>query len=398
MSPSTTPLVNSEQALIIDCIKYYQSNTNEHSIKNRLSVTIDWSYLEGLSAYHGLKPLLCHVLSSDELRKNVPQDVLSNLEKFYKVNSMWSGLLYERLINIIDTMNSNEISVLAIKGPLMAKHLYGDIAMREFLDLDILVDQEHVRKAKDLLIASGYALDLEMPQGFEDNYESHSYYYNMVFHQDKMPVDLHWSLIPNEYSFSLATEEVMKSSKLSVVEDRELLVMKPEHLLIYLCIHGAKHSWTQLNWVADISQLILTNDIDWDFVIDRTKKLQAVSMVYLGILLARDLFCIKIPEKILNEVKSHKRINTNLNTAYEILFPGEVESYSRKLKTKLFYMSLMSGIKNKLYYLHDFIFKPTYYEWAIVTLPSYLYFLYYLVRPIRLTSKYLNKLVGSIGR
>ena len=390
--------LNREEALLIDCIKYFQSKKTEDSIRDSFSETVDWSYLDALATYHGLKPLLYHILSSDKFRELIPSEVLSSLEKFYKVNSMWNSLLYERLANIVDTMNSNEIPVMTIKGPVMAKLLYGNIAMREFLDLDLLVDHEHIHIAKDLLITNGYVLDFEMPRGFELNYERHSYYYNMIFHEDKMPVDLHWSLIPQEYSFSLVTEEIMGNSKLTVVEDKEFLVMKPEYLLIYLCIHGAKHGWVQLNWILDISQLILTNDIDWDFVIDKTRKLRAVSMVYLGILLATDLFCIKVPDKILSEVRSEKRINANLHRAYEILFPTAVVSYAGKLRHKLFYMSLMSRFKDKLYFIHDLVFKPTRYEWSLIALPHYLYFLYYLLRPIRLGVKYLNRLVSSIGR
>lgn len=387
---------NSEEALLIDCIKYFQSNKTENSIRDSLSETIDWTYLEALATYHGLKPLLYHVLSSKDFNELVPPEVLSNLEKFYKVNSMWNSLLYERLTSIVDTMNSNKIPVVTIKGPVMARLLYGDIGMREFLDLDLLVDHQHIHVAKELLIKNGYVLDFEMPTGFELNYERHSYYYNLIFHEDKMQVDLHWSLIPQEYSFTLITEEIIGNSKLTVVEDKEFLVMKPEYLLIYLCIHGAKHGWVQLNWVMDISQLILTNDIDWDFVIDEAKKLNAVSMVYLGILLATDLFCIKLPDKIVNELRSEKRINTNLQTAYEILFPRVVVSYAGKLRNKLFYMSLMSSFKDKLYFIHDLVFKPTRYEWSLIALPNYLYFLYYLLRPIRLGVKYLNKLVSSI--
>ncbi len=387
--------LNPEEALLLDCVKYFQSQKTEDSIKDKLSKVIDWDYLNSIAIHHGLKALLSHVLSSDNFRELVPEEVLNDFGKFYKINLMWNGLLYERLINIIQILNSNNIPVLAIKGPVMAMDLYGNVALREFSDLDILVDIPHIRNAKDLLISNGYELDFEMPNGVETYYELFGYYYNLLNRQDEMAVDLHWNLIPQDYSFSLDTEAIIRSSKFAVFEGEELLVIRPEYLMIYLCLHGAKHGWSQLNWILDIAQLILTKDIDWDFVIDKTRKIGSKKMVYLGIFLASEIFSIELPDKVVKEISLQKKVKLNFSKACNILFPKVRNTYAGTLEIRLFYMSLMPSLRDKFFFVHEAVFKPTYYEWSLVTLPQPLYFLYYLLRPIRLGIKYLGKLLGG---
>ena len=46
---------------------------------------------------------------------------------------------------------------------------------------------------------------------------------------------------------------------------------------------------------------------------------------------------------------------------------------------------------DRVRYLRDFI-NPTPLEWRIVSLPGKLFFLYYLVRPVRLIGKYAGRL------
>jgi len=395
MSHNKAHSLNSEEALLIECINYFQSNTANKSVIESLTRTTDWSYLIDLSSRHGLKALLYQVFNS-HFKEHVSPKALYSLENYFQTNLMWNKYLYEKLIQIIDLFNSNNIPVIAIKGPVMAKLLYGDIALREFSDLDILVDKADIQKAKDLLISIGYRLDFKMPEGFEVKYERYQNYYNLIGDQDETAVDLHWRLMPEYSSFAPSTELIMSSARPILLDKQEFLIMQPEYLLIYLSIHGAKHSWVQLNWVLDLSQLILTTEIDWDWVINESKKLECEKMVYLGLLLASDLFSINLPDPILNEINSEKDIKLYADRVYKILFPKAGNSFINTIRMKLFFPKIMTSYRDKIMFFHNVVLKPTSLEWAIVSLPSSLYFLYYLIRPTRLGVKYLWKFVNHL--
>ncbi|MEK7856765.1 MAG: nucleotidyltransferase family protein, partial [Acidobacteriota bacterium] len=51
---------------------------------------------------------------------------------------------------------SSTSQILPFKGPLLALQAYGDISMRRFGDLDVLVKPKHFKAAVDLLSANGF--------------------------------------------------------------------------------------------------------------------------------------------------------------------------------------------------------------------------------------------------
>ena len=60
------------------------------------------------------------------------------------------------LTRISALLENNGVCVIPWKGPILAAAAYGDVALRQFGDLDILVREQDAMRAKDLLLASGY--------------------------------------------------------------------------------------------------------------------------------------------------------------------------------------------------------------------------------------------------
>lgn len=61
-----------------------------------------------------------------------------------------------QLASVIDALAAEGIGALPFKGPVLALQAYGDPAMREYLDLDILVRREHVSRTLSILGDLGY--------------------------------------------------------------------------------------------------------------------------------------------------------------------------------------------------------------------------------------------------
>ena len=65
---------------------------------------------------------------------------------------------------LVPYLEANGIETLVFKGPALAQSIYGRIALRPFLDLDILVQPRDVAKAWSLLKAEGYTLSYNVSQ------------------------------------------------------------------------------------------------------------------------------------------------------------------------------------------------------------------------------------------
>ena len=57
---------------------------------------------------------------------------------------------------ICKKLNKNQIRSIALKGPVLAADLYGDLSLRTSSDLDILIPITELDKGNKLLIGLGF--------------------------------------------------------------------------------------------------------------------------------------------------------------------------------------------------------------------------------------------------
>ena len=61
------------------------------------------------------------------------------------------------MFKILQALTSEEVEATVIKGPIWAQRLYGDVALRNWSDLDLLVRPDNVADARSLLLANGFS-------------------------------------------------------------------------------------------------------------------------------------------------------------------------------------------------------------------------------------------------
>ncbi len=52
-----------------------------------------------------------------------------------------------------------------------------------------------------------------------------------------------------------------------------LPTFSPESQILILSVHSAKHDWTKLSWICDISEFIQKENIDWKKIILASRKI-----------------------------------------------------------------------------------------------------------------------------
>jgi hypothetical protein len=65
--------------------------------------------------------------------------------------------------------------------------------------------------------------------------------------------------------------------------------LAPEDLLLYLCVHGAKHHWQRLAWIGDVAALLRTYELEWGRLLDQADQTGGRRMLGLGMWLAQTL-------------------------------------------------------------------------------------------------------------
>src|SRR2546425_2886620 len=298
------------------------------------------------------------------------------------------------LLSVLDLFAAQGIPAVPLKGPLLALLAYGNLALRESTDLDILVRRTDVERAKEFLLPGGYRPDLSVEAGHQGALVASGYHYPLR-RDDGLAVELHWNLAPREFPYPLDAEEVWARLRPVRLGGRTVYTLGSEDLLLFLCAHGGKHCWWRRQWVADVAELIAhEGGLDWDAIVGRARARGAERMLLLGLWLARDLFDTPAPEPLVARGRADASVRALADDVRARLLasnPAPLEPW----QAHLFHLRVRERWRDRLRYCARVALTPTPGDWAWLRLPDALYPLYYVARPIRLAVKYGARLIRS---
>jgi hypothetical protein len=398
-SAKTPPnLDKPEIELLLCCARTKVNSKTAAQIKTLVEQEINWNYLLEIASAHELIALLYHNLNTI-CPEVVPPAILNQLKNYFETTAQKNLLITAELLKILNLFKTNNIVAIPFKGATLAAFIYGNLAFRQFCDLDILVDERDVPKITELLVSIGYQLPAPLDAAKEQSYFQYKQFleskefqkkYDFIHGKKKIAIDLQWSLTENRISrfFPVDLKHFQKNAKLVSLGGVEVLQFSSEDMLLYLCFHGSKHCWTSLKWICDVAELIQSQpEINWERVQQQARKWGCDRMLYLGLLLARDLLEINLPEQLNQTIETDKISKVLAEQVKKNLFVKQLTETEKYL----FIFRSRKGLLDKFHYLFHILFTPTAKEWHFLPLPQSLSFLYYFIRPLRLLLEYRNR-------
>lgn len=263
------------------------------------------------------------------------------------------------------------------KGAVLAQMLYGDVAARQFGDLDLLVRRRDVAAGKSALQEIGYTCALQLSEDEERAYVRSGYEYVFDRGCEKNLIELHWRIVPRFYAVEFDIDALFERSVAVQLAGRSVATLGPEDLLLVLCVHAAKHGWTKLSWLSDL--VALGETVDWTVVNERAKRLGIQRIVGISFALAKMLSCGSLHIEDKEAVAIASELETFMRAGMEI----DVGAAD--------YFRLMMRVRERWWdrvrFLSRLAFTPGVREWRSVRLPGSLFPAYRLVRMWRLVSK-----------
>jgi hypothetical protein len=380
-----------EIALLLSCSRAKIDPKHADRIKELCQNNIDWNYLLSLAGRHGLRPLLFHRLNSI-CSEAVPGPILSSLKNYFNANLGYNRFLTGELLRLLNLFENHGIPAVPFKGPVLASSGYGDLSLREFSDLDILIHKKDFMKVKNLLLSREYISVDRLSPAQDEAFIRSLYDYHFKHKKTGVNIDIHWGFVPKEFSSIVNTDRLWSSIEVVRLGGREIPTLSPEDLLSILCIHGYKHCWEALEWICDIAGLIQTDQkMDWKGVLDKAGRVDSQRAFSLGLYLAKKLLNANLPENIWQKIESDTKVKLLARKVYRHLFQDRDKPLGIFEKS-LFHIKSTSYWRDMFRYGFHFLIPPTSGDYKILELPPSLFFLYYLLRPFRLLGKY------SVGR
>jgi Uncharacterised nucleotidyltransferase len=286
-----------EYTFLFDCCRAGGKSGSE-GLTNQSLGYLDWASVLAGARFHGILPLVYLHLSQSSAAP-VPARIFSAICDAWRAGAARNMHLAAELIRIIDALQADGIRAVPFKGPTLAALAYGKLSLRESWDLDIFVEQNRVWDARDTLARCGYLASL--PADSRD----HSLLrtgkdITLVHSKTGVPIELHWAFTSPEFSCHFDNQMVWRRVGVIDFAGRSIAAFHVEDLALILSIHGARHCWDQLKWIADLAALSAAHpEINWHRVVKQAEAIGCRRILFVALLLLHDVLNAPIPETVL---------------------------------------------------------------------------------------------------
>jgi hypothetical protein len=376
-----------EIKVLLSCSGAHIEIRKAEKMNNLLHKDINWDMLLDIANLERMMPLLYKNLSLISPKK-VPPDVMTHLRNEFLLNSSRNMKLTRELLFIIDNFDAKGIPIMPFKGPVLAEQVYGDIALRSFVDLDLLVPEHEYTRSEELLKSLGYLNDLKLTPAQNAAFLKSEHHHRFGNCKTGTSIELHWRISSRLFSLQPDLSGAWNRAGITTILGKKVPSFSPEDTLLILCEHGARHQWSQLSWVYDVAGMVETKKINLPHLIEQAKRVGKERPLLLGLLLARDLLDTDLSPEIYWMAKGDKAVRANAEQVKKDLiardsFSGSSELHASERMNELeFYFPLMS--KYQLLRALLRAYTPRTKDMNMASLPDALFPLYYLVRPLRL--------------
>jgi hypothetical protein len=196
------------------------------------------------------------------------------------------------LHRVLGVLEEAQVPALALKGPALAVQAYGDVSLRSYADVDVLVPPAAAQESVQALVKAGYA-DRRSGSGRMPS-PQHWHDWGFTAPDGQTLVEVHWFLTsPRRFPAVDSGEAWDPSGHTRVaIGGRTVPALRPELLLPLLAIHGTSHSWGWLEFPASVAGLVERTgpDLDWETVAARVRRWRVRRITSVALLLAGDLF------------------------------------------------------------------------------------------------------------
>lgn len=293
-----------EQKLLLLCARTHLNSEIKSQLFDLLRNDLNWEWLVKFAEIHRLIPLLYWNLK--EFQSKIPETVFMSLKKKFYENGKKNLLMLGELIKLLNLFENYGLTVIPYKGPLLAISVYKNLFLRQFDDIDIYLNKKDVLKVKDILKINDYLPQFDLKGFNESKFISSQREYKFFNPENNIMIEIHWHF--QGVSFSLSKDICYfgdsENIKQITINNKKILSISPDNMLLILCIHTSGHLWERLSWICDISEMIQSHEINWDYVLKTATKLGINRIVLINLLLARDLLDLKLPPYIEKSVHS----------------------------------------------------------------------------------------------
>jgi len=382
-------IYSNEQLFLLLASRLYFSTSSIDELNDFIeSHDIDWKLVKKIAKAHGIRPFIYHVIHKYQL--NVPADFKSNLEEDYSIalkRNMAEAVVSAK---IAEGLTKLGVSVISYKGPLLALQYYENMAMRESVDIDFIVDPSDVAKIEDYFISCGYRPKETVPRSYLKLYLP--FFRDIVY---RIPgynfnVEIHWALL-NRFAGRYPSYKFFKPHAIphQTIYGNFKTLYPVYDLLAIISNHLVKDMGTKFKCHIDIACILskYPDLLNEPIILETAKIYGFEKKLKKGLSIMEGFIGVNIPENYRIQLT---REDLAIPLAYPIAiskFQFDNKAYMKRS------LALQDNLKNKIRLLTTcflYFFIPSHIDINTFSLPAIFYPVLLILRPFRLMFEWLR--------
>ena len=378
--------------LLIACARHAAGLASATEVLDVATMVDDWADVERRASAHGLVPWLARALSQGDL---APSDEHASIIAAASASAGRTLAQVRRLNELVGALADVGVTALPYKGPVLSLQLYGDLALRQSVDLDLVVPFDAYDVARAALVRRG--LPPRWRHSARQERTLFAWLGHAPFGEGDDFVELHWRFADRRFPFALDARDVLRRAQQTRVAGRTLPLMAADDLLAVLSMHAARHLFERLEWIAGVTRLLVAAPMEPAHLMARAEALRARRMLAVSVhvaaklldfplddawrrALADDREAEPLAERMVRELAAHE--------LYDAPWPVGAALVRR-------YGELVDTRMDRARLLMHAALDPTVKDQDALALPDALVPLHRVIRPLRLAGRYLGRSLQS---
>lgn len=245
-----------ELRLLAACVRWPRSTVRDEAIAAAVEdPRLDWGKVAQAVGRHRVAGFVRDGLAAHV--SNVPPQVLALLDRRASADSLMNLGISGEAVSLVRNLRAADIEVLVLKGPGLMQLAYGELAIRQTNDLDLLVRPESVVVAGEICERAGY-VRVQPPPGIGEAELAQWLLWrkDFIYRRGGAGLSLELHFRPTVSSRLAQIIDLWRDpQEVALRQGLTLPVPSLAALYPYLCVHGALCAWFRLKWLADIAAL-----------------------------------------------------------------------------------------------------------------------------------------------
>ena len=289
-----------EIQVVICCSRLKFGHHEKNKVEKLLREKIDWGFLIETADQHRVLPIVYKNLT-ENFTGVIPRTTFDVLRFWYHNNAIHNKMLLRELSNLANKFKELDIPAIFFKGPISALTIYGDISLRQFNDLDVLVKEEDYHRVQKHLVKMGYrkVIDWEYESGYR--------------HEERgINIDLHRKFDEYRLYSNFDFYHLYDCLEPLKIQGKNISILPIEDTLINLCINFSKDLFinkTKLSQLSDLVNLIDKHrKLNWAKVLERASQLGTERILFLCLSLTHQMYGRHLPAVVVHKINTQRRI------------------------------------------------------------------------------------------